>query len=76
MSNGIHDGVSKLWVMNRVDGWAMTSGFKTEVEAIDHLVRVALVKRVSPETVRAAVEHALKHLDETRHDDLDADCRE
>ncbi len=75
MSNGIHDGVSKLWVMNRDHGLDL-SGFKTEVEAIDHLVRMALVKRVSPETVRAAVEHALKHLDETRHDDLDADCRE
>ena len=68
MSNGIHDGVSKIWVMSRDRGLDL-SGFKTEVDAIDHLVRVALVKNVAPETVRAAVEHALKRLDDERHDE-------
>jgi hypothetical protein len=62
-SNGIHDSVRKLWVMNRDHGLDL-SGFKTELEAIDHLVRVALVKRVSKERVRAAVEEALTHLDD------------
>lgn len=38
-------------------------------DAIDHLVRVALVRKVAPETVRAAVEHALKQLDDECHDE-------
>jgi hypothetical protein len=71
MGNGLHDGVSKLWVMNRDHGLDL-SGFKTELEAIDHLVRVALVKKVTKGEVRAAVEKALTHLDPV--DDLGPAC--
>jgi hypothetical protein len=59
----MHDGVSKVWVMNREYGLDL-SGFKTEIEAIDHLVRVALLKRFSKEQILEAVDKALKHLDE------------
>jgi len=75
MSAGMHDGVSKLWVMNR-DGGLDLSGFQDEVEAIDHLVRVALLKKIPKERIQEAVAKALKHLDPrprecNRHKDCD-----
>lgn len=61
-TRGMSDGVSKVWVLDREHGLDL-SGFTSEVEAIDHLVRVALVKHVPKEQLRSAVEHALTHLD-------------
>jgi hypothetical protein len=63
---GISDGVSKLWVM-RCDRGLDLHGVKDELEAIDHLVRCALLKDVDKDVIRHAVEHALKHLDEPDH---------
>ena len=62
-TRGMSDGVSKVWVMNREHGLDL-SGFTSEVEAIDHLVRVALVKRVPKDQILVAVEKALAHLDD------------
>ena len=62
-TRGMSDCVSKVWFMNREHGLDL-SGFTSEVEAIDHLVRVALVKRVSKDQILVAVEKALAHLDD------------
>jgi hypothetical protein len=74
--NGLNDGVSKLWVMRRDRGLDL-SGFADECEAIDHLVRVALLKDVTKERLQEVVTKALTNLDPkprecNRHDDCDA----
>jgi hypothetical protein len=74
--SGLKDGVSKLWVMRRDTGLDL-SGFKDECEAIDHLVRAALLKDIAKEKIQDVVAKALTHMDPTprecnRHKDCDA----
>lgn len=78
----IVDGVSKLWVL-RIDRGALDlHGVKDRVEAIDHLIRCEMVADRSlsnKEKLRAAVESALKHMDDPEpapaHDCDDEDCQ-
>jgi hypothetical protein len=74
--SGIHDGVSKLWVLRRDTGLDL-HGCRNELEAIDHLVRCALLNDATKESIQQAVTKALTHLDpEPRkcncHEDCDA----
>ncbi len=61
--SAMHDGVSKLWVLRRDTGLDL-SGFQNELEAIDHLVRCALLRDASKGRIQAVVNEALTHLDE------------
>lgn len=67
MAGGFHDGVSKLWV-TRIDNRSLdVDGFDDDVEAIGALIRHALVRDHSDamkSRIRAAVDDALKHIDE------------
>lgn len=71
------DGVSKLWVMRIDRGTLNLHGVKDRVEAVDHLIRCEMLADNSDDNkarVRAAVELALKHMDEDEStDDLDGD---
>lgn len=62
--SGMHDGVSKVWIM-RADFGLNITGCKSDIEAIDALIRHALTFG-PPETkaaIEAAVAEALTHLD-------------
>lgn len=75
---GLRDGVSKLWILRAECGLDM-DGYRDEIEAIDALVRMALVRGTvdAKPKIEAAVAEALKHLDPkprtcNKHDDCDA----
>lgn len=64
----MHDGVSKLWLLRAGRGLSV-DGFKDELEAIDALIRHALVWSegdvdARKARIQAVVDEALKHLDE------------
>lgn len=62
---GMHDGVSRLWIM-RARGGLQIEGFRDEVEAIGDLIRHALTFG-PPETrakIEAAYADAIKHLED------------
>lgn len=67
MAGGFHDGVSKLWV-TRIDKRSLdVDGFDDEAEAIGALIRCAMVRDSSDAAkarIRAAVDDALRHMDE------------
>ena len=71
MSTGIHDGVSKVWVLRRDHGLDV-DGYRNDVEAIDRLIRHALTAGVPRSDIEAAVAHALRHLDEDEPDERDS----
>lgn len=60
---GLHDGVSRVWIL-RMRGGLDLEGFNDEREAIDRLIRRALLAGVTREKIEATVAKALKHLDE------------
>jgi hypothetical protein len=65
--SGVIDGVSKLWILRIAGGALNLHGVKDRVEAIDHLIRCEMLaddSDASKARVRAAVEEALKHMDE------------
>lgn len=58
---GLSDGVSKLWIL-RKDRSLNIDGYKTEAEAIAHLVRFALVFAADAdrETIRDQIREAFE----------------
>lgn len=64
--SGMHDGVSKLWIVRR-EGGLQVSGQKDELEAIDHLIRCALVRGTADrDAIERTVNRALRHMEETK----------
>jgi hypothetical protein len=72
--SGIIDGVSKLWVMRYRRGALDLAGFATNLEAVEQLVRIEMVaddSEANKARIRAAVEFALKHMDECAEEPSD-----
>lgn len=67
---GMHDGVSKLWVVRANEGLDV-DGYKDESEAIGALIRQALSfgPLETRAKIEAAVAKALTHLDEKPKED-------
>jgi hypothetical protein len=66
--SGFHDGVSKVWIVRIGPGQALdVDGFPGDVEAIDRLIRHAVVRdsgEAMKARIRAAVDDALEHMDD------------
>jgi hypothetical protein len=70
MMAGMHDGVSRIWVTRIQRGFCI-DGYKDDCEAIDAIVRHALVFG-PPETrtrLEAVFANAIQHLDEDGEED-------
>lgn len=69
----LSDGVSKMWLL-RIDHGLDIFGAENHVELLDHLIRREMIEDdsdINKARVRAAVEHALKHMDDEPSEDED-----
>lgn len=77
--SGFHDGVSKIWLVDRDHGALNLDGFGSNIQAIDRLIRREMIRddgEKNKAAIRLAVEDALRHLEPRRHDASDCDLED